>query len=145
MFSNSKIYIPSENFDHKDEYLWFSKVNVEPRERVLYMSLKYGVPISSQWNKSGHIYPIQVAQFGLSHWSKWKSKRNSEIRTQKFLVDHKNYFIYNYNNDKNSLKSSLYGFEFNFSGKLFVSIYVYLSLNRPSNKPFKKEQFTNQT
>lgn len=29
-----------------------------------------GIPVSSQWSSSGHIYPIQVAQFGLSHYSK---------------------------------------------------------------------------
>ncbi|UYV82032.1 GLCE [Cordylochernes scorpioides] len=29
-----------------------------------------GVPISLQWDTSGHIYPIQVAQYGLSHFSK---------------------------------------------------------------------------
>ena len=29
-----------------------------------------GVPISTQWEPSGHQYPIQIAQFGLSHYSK---------------------------------------------------------------------------
>ena len=29
-----------------------------------------GVPISTQWGPQGYFYPIQVAQFGLSHYSK---------------------------------------------------------------------------
>ena len=32
--------------------------------------LPKGVPISTQWNQEGHFYPIQIAQFGLSHYSK---------------------------------------------------------------------------
>ena len=30
-----------------------------------------GVPITSQWSKKGHIYPVQVAQYGLSYFSRW--------------------------------------------------------------------------
>ncbi len=30
----------------------------------------YDVAISSQWQSTGHFYPIQIAQFGLSHWSR---------------------------------------------------------------------------
>ena len=30
------------------------------------------VPVSSQWQSKGHLYPTQIAQFGLSHWS-WLS------------------------------------------------------------------------
>ena len=29
-----------------------------------------GVPVSTQWEMMGHYYPIQIAQFGLSHYSK---------------------------------------------------------------------------
>ncbi|KAH8041688.1 hypothetical protein HPB51_017490 [Rhipicephalus microplus] len=29
-----------------------------------------GVPISTQWDPKGHFYPVQIAQFGLSHFSK---------------------------------------------------------------------------
>jgi heparosan-N-sulfate-glucuronate 5-epimerase len=61
-----------------------------------------GVPISSQWNKSGHIYPIQVAQFGLSHFSKWiemnqqSTKNSNEISTtteREFSINKKEKFI----------------------------------------------------
>lgn len=30
-----------------------------------------GVPISTQWEPAGHYYPIQIAQFALSHYSKY--------------------------------------------------------------------------
>ena len=33
-----------------------------------------GVPVSNQWDKNGYIYPIQVAQYGLSHYSKLKTE-----------------------------------------------------------------------
>ena len=29
-----------------------------------------GVPISTQWEVQGYYYPTQIAQFGLSHYSK---------------------------------------------------------------------------
>lgn len=29
-----------------------------------------GVPVSTQWNPRGYYYPTQIAQFGLSHYSK---------------------------------------------------------------------------
>lgn len=29
-----------------------------------------GVPVSTQWRSAGHTYPIQIAQFGLSHYCK---------------------------------------------------------------------------
>lgn len=32
--------------------------------------LNLGVPVSTQWDTRGHYYPIQIAQFGLSHFSK---------------------------------------------------------------------------
>jgi len=29
------------------------------------------VPVSSQWNSSGYYYPTQIAQYALSHYSKY--------------------------------------------------------------------------
>lgn len=29
-----------------------------------------GVPLSTQWGPQGYFYPIQIAQYGLSHYSK---------------------------------------------------------------------------
>ncbi|KAK2719126.1 hypothetical protein QYM36_004827 [Artemia franciscana] len=30
-----------------------------------------GVPVSTQWEPRGYFYPIQIAQFGLDHYSKY--------------------------------------------------------------------------
>ena len=40
-----------------------------------------GVPISTQWGAHGYFYPIQIAQYGLSHFSKFlvEKPRTSEV------------------------------------------------------------------
>lgn len=40
------------------------------RDRVKCISASDGVPISTQWEAQGYYYPTQIAQFGLSHYSK---------------------------------------------------------------------------
>lgn len=39
---------------------------------LLYSHRAYfiGVPVSTQWESGGYYYPTQIAQFGLSHYSK---------------------------------------------------------------------------
>lgn len=37
------------------------------------------VPVSSQWKSNGHLYPIQIAQFGLSHWSRLELSSQNDI------------------------------------------------------------------
>ena len=48
----------------------FANYQVETRDRVKCVSAIEGVPISTQWSRQGYFYPIQIAQFGLSHYSK---------------------------------------------------------------------------
>lgn len=48
----------------------FENYNVEVRDRVKCISGADGVPISTQWESQGYYYPTQIAQFGLSHYSK---------------------------------------------------------------------------
>ena len=38
-----------------------------------------GVPITTQWNEAGHMYPTQIGQFGLNNWSKYKQKAGSKV------------------------------------------------------------------
>ena len=38
-----------------------------------------GVPFSTQWTADGHFYPIQIAQFGLSHYSKHLVEGEPEV------------------------------------------------------------------
>lgn len=40
------------------------------RDRVKCISATEGVPVSTQWEAQGYYYPTQIAQFGLSHYSK---------------------------------------------------------------------------
>lgn len=133
MATSSKIYSPASRvYNSSDEYLWFSQVNVESRSRVKYMSVRYGVPVSSQWNKDGHLYPIQIAQFGLSHFSKWTSSQRDKTKRDKsqfqelpFIVKDKIKFIHRENeNAEVSLVKN--GFEFKFPGN--ISCYLFYSL-----------------
>nr|CAG4638290.1 EOG090X0272 [Cyclestheria hislopi] len=50
--------------------MYFDNYNVEVRDRVKCVSATEGVPVSTQWEANGYYYPIQVAQYGLSHYSK---------------------------------------------------------------------------
>lgn len=75
--SYSKVHYPSERYDSKSAYLWFDTYNVEERDRVLRMSGRLGVPVSSQWSSAGHLYPVQICQFGLSHYNKYL--QNSQV------------------------------------------------------------------
>lgn len=50
--------------------MYFEKYNVEARDRVKCISALEGVPVSRQWGNQGYYYPTQIAQFGLSHYSK---------------------------------------------------------------------------
>ncbi|GIY35471.1 d-glucuronyl C5-epimerase B [Caerostris darwini] len=68
--SYSKVYFPKQKYDPSKVYLWFENYNVEVRDRVKCISGSEGVPVSTQWDTRGHFYPIQIAQFGLSHFSK---------------------------------------------------------------------------
>ncbi|KAL3215840.1 hypothetical protein MRX96_033449 [Rhipicephalus microplus] len=50
-----------------------SNASVEWKASLFFQSfslLSRGVPISTQWDPKGHFYPVQIAQFGLSHFSK---------------------------------------------------------------------------
>ncbi|XP_070561426.1 D-glucuronyl C5-epimerase B-like [Ptychodera flava] len=68
--SYSKVYYPKEIYNPEGLFMSFDHYNVELRDRVKCISGVEGVPISTQWGPQGYFYPIQIAQFGLSHYSK---------------------------------------------------------------------------
>ncbi|KAL0268106.1 UNVERIFIED_CONTAM: hypothetical protein PYX00_010175 [Menopon gallinae] len=68
--SYSKVYRPKAKYDPRGVFMYFEKYNVEARDRVKCLSAIEGVPISTQWESQGYYYPTQIAQFGLSHYSK---------------------------------------------------------------------------
>ncbi|KAK7016803.1 hypothetical protein SK128_003002 [Halocaridina rubra] len=76
--SYSRVYEPQGHYDPTGTFLNFELYNVEARERVKCVSATEGVPISTQWQSSGYTYPIQIAQFGLSHYCKYLTEQPPE-------------------------------------------------------------------
>ena len=88
--SNAKVNFPKGSYDPKGIFMYFENYNVEVsasevvdapahstfpidsqmRDRVKCISGAEGVPLSTQWEAQGYFYPTQIAQFGLSHYSK---------------------------------------------------------------------------
>lgn len=68
--SNAKVNYPKGPYDPKGIFMYFENYNVETRDRVKCISATEGVPLSTQWEVQGYYYPTQIAQFGLSHFSK---------------------------------------------------------------------------
>lgn len=79
--SYSDIHEITQEYDPKGSFLWFQGYHVEGRQRVICISGKEQVPVSSQWKAKGHFYPIQIAQYGLSHYSMMKVEGNSQGKT----------------------------------------------------------------
>ncbi|KAE8739430.1 hypothetical protein FOCC_FOCC015071 [Frankliniella occidentalis] len=68
--SYSKVFYPKGKYEPSGVFMYFENYNVEVRERVKCLSATEGVPVSTQWESGGYYYPTQIAQFGLSHYSK---------------------------------------------------------------------------
>lgn len=73
--SYSKIYAQREPYHPEGVFMSFEGYNVEVRDRVKCISGVEGVPLSTQWGPQGYFYAIQVAQYGLSHYSKNLTER----------------------------------------------------------------------
>jgi len=72
--SYSKVFphFQKDVYDPGGSYLQFSSFDVENRQRVKCVSAQHGVPVTTQWDKSGYYYATQICQYGLAHWSKAK-------------------------------------------------------------------------
>ncbi|XP_060528663.1 D-glucuronyl C5-epimerase isoform X2 [Cylas formicarius] len=68
--SYSRVYHPKSKYDSRGIFMYFENYNVEVRDRVKCISGIEAVPVSTQWESQGYYYPTQIAQFGLSHYSK---------------------------------------------------------------------------
>ncbi|NWZ86627.1 GLCE epimerase, partial [Poecile atricapillus] len=68
--SYSKVYAQRAPYRPDGVFMSFEGYNVELRDRVKCISGAEGVPVSTQWGPQGYFYPIQIAQYGLSHYSK---------------------------------------------------------------------------
>lgn len=99
LHSYSKIMSPKGKYDSRGVFMTFENYNVEVRERVKCISGSDGVPISTQWESQGYFYPTQIAQFGLSHYSKnltepephRKIIEDSEKHTQEWAIPQGSY------------------------------------------------------
>lgn len=83
--SYSKVYKPAGKYNSSGSFMHFANYNVEIRDRVKCISATEGVPVSTQWEASGYYYPVQVAQYGLSHYS--KNQTESPPAKRKILED----------------------------------------------------------
>jgi hypothetical protein len=52
-------------------FLNFAAYQVELRDRVRCMDNTRALPVTTQWDKNGYFYPTQIAQFALSHFSRF--------------------------------------------------------------------------
>ena len=78
--SYSEVKHLDAKYNHKGPFLWFRHYHVEGRSRVKCISGIEGVPVSTQWDPKGYFYPIQIAQFGLEHYSKLQLEDPSKPR-----------------------------------------------------------------
>lgn len=83
--SYSKYYVPKGVYNPRGPFMNFENFNVEARDRVKCISAMEGVPVSTQWDVRGYLYPIQIAQFALSHFS--KNRTESKPRTATVYED----------------------------------------------------------
>ncbi|XP_062404270.1 glucuronic acid epimerase a [Sardina pilchardus] len=77
--SYSRVYAQREPYHPDGVFMASEAHNVELRERVKCISGAEGVPVSTQWGTQGYFYPIQIAQYGLSHYSKNLTERPPSV------------------------------------------------------------------
>ncbi|GFS26354.1 D-glucuronyl C5-epimerase [Elysia marginata] len=68
--ANSIVHPPQATYGPGSMFMAFDRYTVETRDRVKCVTASEGVPITTQWDSKGYHYPIQVAQYGLSHHAK---------------------------------------------------------------------------
>ncbi|XP_074655542.1 D-glucuronyl C5-epimerase B-like isoform X2 [Tubulanus polymorphus] len=78
--SYSTFYRPTKKYTTDGIFMTFNHYNVEVRDRVKCISGQEGVPISTQWGAHGYFYPIQIAQYGLSHFSKMLNEAEPKVK-----------------------------------------------------------------
>ena len=60
-----------KNYNPTGPYVGLENSFVENRKRVKCIDGMYGVPVTTQWDRNGYYYAIQIAQYGLAHYSKF--------------------------------------------------------------------------
>ncbi|KAI4567840.1 hypothetical protein MJT46_007638 [Ovis ammon polii x Ovis aries] len=85
--SYSKVYAQRAPYHPDGVFMSFEGYNVEVRDRVKCISGVEGVPLSTQWGPQGYFYPIQIAQYGLSHYSKNLTEKPPHIEVYETAED----------------------------------------------------------
>ncbi|KAL0105611.1 hypothetical protein PUN28_015837 [Cardiocondyla obscurior] len=104
LHSYSKIVSPKGKYDPRGVFMTFENYNVEVRDRVKCISGTDGVPISTQWESQGYYYPTQIAQFGLSHYS----KNLTEPEPHRKIIDDTDKVKQNWNVPQGSVMNRVY-------------------------------------
>lgn len=68
-------------------YLSMEESNVSNRARVKCIHGLHQIPVSTQWDVKGYFYPTQVAQYGLSHLSKYFMEDLHTMKMKVYDVD----------------------------------------------------------
>ncbi|EFO22995.2 hypothetical protein LOAG_05488 [Loa loa] len=72
--SHARVRFPDFiDYDYHGAFGHFASYSVETRDRVRCISAQYGVPLSTQWSAVPYFYPIQIAQYALQHYSRFKT------------------------------------------------------------------------
>ncbi|NWI94331.1 GLCE epimerase, partial [Pitta sordida] len=85
--SYSKVYAQRAPYHPDGVFMSFEGYNVEVRDRVKCISGVEGVPLSTQWGPQGYFYPIQIAQYGLSHYSKNLTEKPPHVEVYETAED----------------------------------------------------------
>ncbi|GMS88597.1 hypothetical protein PENTCL1PPCAC_10772 [Pristionchus entomophagus] len=72
--SYAKMRLPEKTYNSSGLFGHFATYSVETRERVKCINPLTGVPMSTQWSVTPYYYPIQIAQYGLEHYSRLLSQ-----------------------------------------------------------------------
>lgn len=86
--SHARVRFPDfNNYDYHGVFGHFASYSVETRDRVRCISAQYGVPLSTQWSAVPYFYPIQIAQYALQHYSRFKTAPSSIVFTKGTIAE----------------------------------------------------------
>ncbi|CAD5115988.1 DgyrCDS4924 [Dimorphilus gyrociliatus] len=119
--SYSRVIEPESQHTPSGPFMTFKFYNVEIRDRVKCVSAVDGVPISTQWGSQGHYYPIQIAQYGLSHYSKYLAS-NEESRKSTFLENGKFSNLWNVHSCETNSNKEILSYKCDNSGSISMPI-----------------------
>lgn len=128
-------------------FLNFAAYQVELRDRVKCMDNTRALPVTTQWDKNGYFYPTQIAQFALSHFSRFTTVNpvlvnKQNIQSVSFDLDkitekHSLPYIMNLNEQQQKLQNNQISTlkKFNITtNSLIINFLVPSTLNEQSRK-----------